>query len=136
MTLYYNKTSEKGKRRFLRSHMTRPEVSLWLRLKGRQILGYKFRRQYSVGAFVLDFYCPALKLAIEIDGESHDKPKARESDRERQEYIEQFGIRFIRFKNDDVENHLEEVITSIQKVLNKSEMRRGLRSLTSSASQC
>ena len=48
MTLYYNKTSEKGKRRFLRSHTTRPEVIIWLRLKSKQILGYKFRRQREV----------------------------------------------------------------------------------------
>ena len=94
--------------------MTQPEITLWSRLKNRQLLKYKFRRQYSVGPFILDFYCPELKLAIEIDGGSHERPQAKESDQERQEYVEKFGIRFLRFKNEEVEKQIERVLTSIE----------------------
>jgi very-short-patch-repair endonuclease len=91
--------------------MTQPEIALWSRLKNRQLLKYKFRRQYSVGPFILDFYCPELKLAIEVDGENHDRSQAKESD---QEHIERFGIQFLRFKNEEVEKQIERVLTSIE----------------------
>ncbi len=71
MTKAYNRTEEKTKRRMLRRSMPRPEAILWARLRDRQLGGQKFRRQYSVGNFVIDFFCPELKLAVEIDGESH-----------------------------------------------------------------
>jgi very-short-patch-repair endonuclease len=74
--------------------MTEPEIILWSRLKNRQMLGYKFRRQVSVGPFVIDFYCPEKKLAIEVDGGSHFVEEAEAYDGERQSVIEQFGIRF------------------------------------------
>ena len=63
--------------------------------------------------FVIDFYSPILKLAIEIDGESHSSEGAAEYDRERQTYIESFGIKFIRFTNNDVYNNLDGVLESI-----------------------
>ena len=102
MTKIYNKASEKEKRRLLRKNMSKAEVIMWSRLKQKQILGYKFRRQYSVGSYVIDFYCPELKLAIEIDGTSHFKERAEYYDRNRQESIEQLGIRFLRFSNMEV----------------------------------
>ena len=64
MTKIYNRSSEKTKRRYLRSHMTGAEVLLWRYLKGKQLLGHKFRRQSSVGPYVLDFYCPDARPAI------------------------------------------------------------------------
>ncbi|MFA5070711.1 MAG: endonuclease domain-containing protein [Patescibacteria group bacterium] len=78
-------------RRTLRHNMTEAEVFLWVRLKNRQVLGYKFRRQYSVGYFVIDFYCPKLKLAIEVDGLSHFTKDTIEYDKRREEYIKSFG---------------------------------------------
>ena len=75
-------------------------------------VGAKFRRQHSVGAFVLDFYCPALRLAIEIDGPSHDL--TGEADSERQNWIEGFGITFLRFSNAQVYEHLADVIETIR----------------------
>jgi very-short-patch-repair endonuclease len=71
MTKLYNQTSEKAKRQQLRKNMTKAEFIMWQKLKGKQLEGYKFRSQYGVGQFVVDFYCTELKLAIEIDGESH-----------------------------------------------------------------
>lgn len=71
MTKIYNRTAERAKRRKLRKVMPRAEVLLWDRLRNRKLLGCRFRRQYSVGPFIVDSYCPGLKLAIELDGESH-----------------------------------------------------------------
>lgn len=87
MTKAYNKKSLTLRRRALRHSMSKAEVILWKELSHRQMLGYKFRRQYSVDHYVLDFYCPRLKLAIEVDGDSHFVPGADEKDRVRQEHI-------------------------------------------------
>lgn len=113
MTQLYNRTSEKAKRQQLRRHLTKAEFRLWQKLKGKQLEGYKFRRQYSVGSFVIDFYCTELKLAIEIDGDSHFEEGAQEYDRERQAVIESVGIRFLRFTNDEVYGNLERVLERI-----------------------
>jgi len=117
MTIIFNKFSEKWKRRYLRNHMTHAEIALWTELKSKR-LGVKFRRQYSVGAFVIDFYCPKKKLAIEVDGISHDSVEALAYDRERQEYIEQYGITFLRFADQQVFDHIDEVLASIRRSLN------------------
>lgn len=70
MTLHFNRQSERDKRRALRSDASAAEKKLWQRLRAGQ-LGAKFRRQYSVDAYVLDFYAPRSKLAVEVDGDSH-----------------------------------------------------------------
>ncbi|PMB00936.1 hypothetical protein CEN49_04055 [Fischerella thermalis CCMEE 5273] len=113
MTKLYNKSSEKEKRRQLRQNITKAEKILWEKVKDRQIEDCKFRRQYSVAEFVIDFYSPELKLAIEIDGDSHFQNGAAEYDKERQVFIESTGIRFIRFTNDDVYNNLSGVLEYI-----------------------
>ena len=109
MTLAFNKEELKARRRSLRKNMPKAEVVLWSRLKNKQILGERFLRQYSVDQYVLDFYCPELKLAIEIDGDSHFMPCAQEQDKARQEHIEAFGIRFLRFTNDDIYKNIDGV---------------------------
>lgn len=113
MTKLYNRTSEKAKRQQLRRNMTKAEFILWQKLKGKQLEGVKFRTQYSVGQFIVDFYCTELKLAIEIDGESHFLLGAQEYDQERQAFIESVGIRFLRFTNDEVYGNLEGVLERI-----------------------
>ena len=90
MTQIFNRSSDTEKRRRLRREGPLAEQRLWLRLRNRQLMGYRFRRQYGIGPYVLDFYCPGLKLAIEVDGDSHFE--AGEYDRERQRYIESLGI--------------------------------------------
>jgi very-short-patch-repair endonuclease len=99
VTEFFNHAEETPRRRELRNAMPRAEVILWSRLKGRQLLGCKFRRQYGVGAFVIDFYSPEIKLGIELDGDSHFEEGRREYDQRRQAFIESFGIRIIRFVN-------------------------------------
>lgn len=113
MTQLYNKASEKAKRQQLRRNMTKAEFMIWQKLKGKQIEGCKFRSQYGVGQFVIDFYCPELKLAIEIDGDSHFQAGAQEYDRERQAFIESVGIRFLRFTNNEVYDNLAGVLERI-----------------------
>jgi very-short-patch-repair endonuclease len=92
-----------------------------MRLSSRQMLGYKFRRQYSVDNFVVDFYCPELKLAIEVDGDSHFTPLARVYDRGRQHHIESFGIRFLRVMNEDVYHNLNAVLDEIVATIRRLE---------------
>jgi very-short-patch-repair endonuclease len=93
--------------------MTKAEFIIWQKLKGKQLEGYKFRSQYGVGSFVVDFYCTELKKTIEIDGYSHFQDGAQEYDRERQAFIESVGIRFLRFTNDEVYGNLEWVLEKI-----------------------
>jgi very-short-patch-repair endonuclease len=113
MTEIFNRKSETDKRRHLRGSMPGAEVVLWSRLKGRQLLGCKFRRQYSVGSYVIDFFSAEIKMGIELDGDSHFQPGAREYDRKRQEFIESFGIQLIRILNTDVYRNLDGVLEMI-----------------------
>jgi len=113
MTKLYNRASEKAKRQQLRRNMTKAEFMLWQKLKGKQLEGVKFRSQYGVGWFVVDFYCTELKLAIEIDGDSHFQDGVQEYDQERQAFIESIGIKVLRVTNDDVYKNLEGVLERI-----------------------
>ena len=115
MTQYFNRASEKEKRRSLRSNMPKAEAVIWLKLKGKQMLGYRFRRQYSVDRYIIDFYCPELMLAVEIDGDSHYQIGSEDSDKHRQAFIESFGIQFLRSTNEDVFKNLERVIETVRK---------------------
>ena len=101
--------------------MTQAETLVWSKLRAKQMCGYKFRRQYSVGVYVLDFYCPTLKLAIEIDGDTHFQAGAKISDLSRQDFIEKFGIRFLRFTNQQVSKNLEGVLARIKKSVEQME---------------
>ena len=105
------------KRRTLRNSATPSEVLLWQRLKGNQVGDCKFRRQVSIGYYILDFYCPALKLAIEIDGASHDGEDAQEYDAIRQRIVEALDIRFLRFTNADIFDRMESVLGRISGVV-------------------
>jgi very-short-patch-repair endonuclease len=93
--------------------MPKAEIILWSRIRRKTIGGYRFRRQYSVGTYVLDFYCPQLKLAIEIDGESHCHSGVEEYDKERENEIKGLGVEFLRFQNDEVYNNLNGVLQNI-----------------------
>jgi very-short-patch-repair endonuclease len=118
MAQVYNKKEYQARRRALRRSMPTAEVILWSKLKNKQMQGKRFLRQYSVDQYVLDFYCPELKLAIEVDGDSHFVAGAQDYDRDRQEYIEEFGIRFLRFTNTDVIENIDGVC---QVIFNKIE---------------
>ena len=96
----YNRMEQKGFRKQLRNNMTSAEVVLWQMLKGRQVNGLKFRRQFGVGPYVLDFYCPELRLCIELDGAYHFTPEQQAYDCHRTRYLtNEHGIRVLRFEN-------------------------------------
>jgi len=115
MTILYNKTKNLEKRKFLRRNQTPQEVILWAHLRRNQI-GFKFKRQYSIGSYVLDFYSPRNKLAIEIDGSQHIENK--DYDVERSEYLFVLGIKIIRFWNNEVNTNIDGVINKIISELN------------------
>jgi very-short-patch-repair endonuclease len=114
MTKHYNKKSEQEKRRSLRNNTTYCEKIVWLHLRKRQ-LGYRFLRQYSVDHFVIDFYCPELKLAVELDGDVHNLPEQKEYDIARQKYLEKFGIKFIRITNEEFLGNPNKAFGKIEK---------------------
>ncbi len=93
--------------------MTQAEAIVWQKLRCKQIESCKFRNQYSVAQFVLDFYSPEIKLGIEIDGESHFQEGAAPYDKERQIFIEFAGISFLRFTNNEVYQNLNGVLEVI-----------------------
>ena len=81
------------------------------------MLGYKFRRQYSVDHFVIDFYCPELKLAVEVDGESHNDDKQKKYDIERQNYLEEFNIKFVRIKDEELLGNPNKAFKKIEQAI-------------------
>ncbi len=114
MTKHYNKSSEKFKRRELRNNPTYGEKLLWNSLRKKQVADARFLRQYSIDKFVVDFYCPELHLAIEIDGPMHFESEDKiEYDKVRQIHLEKFNIKFLRYTDDKVKNNLEEVLKEI-----------------------
>ena len=117
MPQHFNRTTEKAKRRELRNHATDAERLLWQRLKGKQLAGVKFRRQYSIDEFILDFYAPSIKLAIEIDGPTHLSEEAMKYDEVRTKYVERFGIRILRVTNVDVYTNIEGVLLQIESTI-------------------
>ena len=116
MTEVYNISSSKIRRRTLRRRCPVTETLLWSKIRNRQLDGLKFKRQYSIGHYVIDFYCPEKKLAIEIDGDSHFNPKAKQYDKEREEYIKSFGVIFLRFTNKDITENINGVIEVVSKI--------------------
>jgi very-short-patch-repair endonuclease len=100
MTEYFNKKELKARRRQLRSKMTYTEKLVWIYLRKYQ-MHVRFLRQYSIDNYIIDFYCPKLRLAIEIDGDIHDVVEQKLYDIERQHYLEGLGIKFIRVKNEE-----------------------------------
>lgn len=114
----YNNQKLKLKRRTLRNNMPRPEQLLWYYLKGKNLEDYKFRRQYSIGDYIVDFYCPTLRLAIEIDGDSHFVDSdAMVYDQKREKFLTEHNIKIIRFHNSDVMRNSNAVVNKILEYL-------------------
>ncbi len=109
----YNNPEIKLIRKILRNNATPEERLLWSKLRMKRMGGYKFVRQYSVGRFVLDFYCPKAKLAVELDGSQHDESRQYDYDRVRTRYLEGCGIKILRFWNSEVKYQIEAVLDTI-----------------------
>jgi very-short-patch-repair endonuclease len=104
-----------NKARSLRQGQTDVEHLLWQRLRNRQILNFKFRRQFPIDPFIVDFSCLELKLIIELDGSQHFEQA--QYDTERSFYLAQRGFKVIRFWNNDVINNIEGVLEKIYLVI-------------------
>jgi very-short-patch-repair endonuclease len=108
--------------------MTQTEVRLWVLLKGRRLDGWKFRRQTPIGEYIVDFYCPAAKLVVELDGSSHGLDGRFEEDQRRQAWFESHGYRVLRFSADYPEqDYLEGVWATIQLALDEVPAHIALR---------
>jgi len=97
----------------MRREMTSAEACLWERIRGKRLGGLRFRAQHPVGQFILDFYCPICKLAIEVDGGSHDGEA--EQDMARTAQLTAYGYRVLRFTNTQVMTQIADVLEQIQK---------------------
>jgi len=110
----HNNTKLFERRKELRRNSTSQEEILWNELRNSK-LGFRFRRQHSVGGYILDFYCFSKRLIIEVDGGSHNSNK--EYDAVRDKFFTDLGYKILRFKNKDVENNLSKVLSKIKENL-------------------
>ncbi|HEY4485368.1 MAG TPA: endonuclease domain-containing protein [Nitrospiria bacterium] len=101
------------RRRELRKVMTPVENHLWLRLRYKQVAGIKFRRQHGIGPFIVDFFCPEIALAIEVDGDVHAQADQIVRDQEREAFLRNLGVDVVRFQNYDVLRNIDGVIEKI-----------------------
>lgn len=98
----------------LRQTMTPTETRLWQALRANRLGGIHFRRQQIIGSYIVDFYCHAVGLVIEVDGGVHLAQQTE--DRNRDAYLQDFGLTVLRFKNDEVEQHIADVLSAIHSV--------------------
>ncbi len=113
----YNNQKLRERRRELRRRQTNPEEKLWQKIRDRQLKNYKFYRQYSIGPYILDFYCPKVRLAVELDGKSHSSIDAQIYDKERTQYLSGAQVRVLRFNNSEILENLNNVIAKIKILL-------------------
>jgi very-short-patch-repair endonuclease len=106
----------RDRRRRLRNLPTYGEAILWHLLKGKG-LGVKFRRQAGIGRYIADFYCTEKKLVIELDGPTHHTPHGKEYDARRDKFLNDQGIRVLRFTNEQCDAHYGDVILAIKSAL-------------------
>jgi len=116
----YNNELLKDRRKQLRNNLTIAEASLWNYLKGRRFHNKKFRRQQSIGPFIVDFYCTSEKLATELDGEVHRNDRVYSKDQEKMKYLTELGIKVVRFENNLIFRHLESVLVKIEQKMFKT----------------
>ena len=108
-------TFEKAK--VLRMHMTEAEKLLWSVLRRKQLQGCRFRRQHPIGQFIADFYCHEKQLVIEVDGGVHLEEEQKEYDEGRNHEMQHWGIKILRFTNEEITKDLDNVIGKIMKYL-------------------
>ena len=111
-----NAPEQKSFRKELRHKLTPTEATLWKRLKNKGAGDLKFRRQQGVGPYILDFYCPELRIDIELDGTVHDTYAAYEYDKQRTAFLQKQDIRVIRFRNEQVWSNIDAVVEEILRV--------------------
>jgi len=113
MKFLRNDPTLKPRRRELRRNQTEAEKALWVHLRNMRFHGMKFFRQYSIGPYILDFYSPTLKLAIELDGGQHNQPENKEYDSARSEYLKAQGVEVTRFWDNEVLHDIQSVLAGL-----------------------
>jgi very-short-patch-repair endonuclease len=121
MQQFFNRLDLKERRRELRNNPTHAEREMWCGLRKRRLSGYKFRRQHSIGPFIADFYSPALRLVVEIDGATHDDDEQKRYDAKRTEYFLSYGIDEIRFTDGEVFASVDACMEKIVKFIQERE---------------
>ena len=117
MTELFNKKETKSFRRFLRSQPISAERKIWYRLRKKQ-LNYRINRQFAIGNYIVDFYCPKKRLIIEIDGATHSTDKEIAHDAERERFLKSLGLKIKRYTNEDIFRNIDLVVTDIYEELN------------------
>jgi very-short-patch-repair endonuclease len=120
MAELFNQEKQKERRRLLRSQMPVSEKLFWYKVR-RNNLGYRFRRQFGIGKYIVDFYCPQFKLVVEIDGATHETEKELEHDRIRQNFLEGLGLEVKRYDNLQIKNGLGWVIDDLLEFIKRKE---------------
>ena len=103
-----------SKAQLLRRNETKAEKLLWEKLRNNQLEGLKFRRQHPVNIYIADFYCHKFKLIIELDGDYHDQEEQKQKDEVRTEVLRLNDLKIIRFKNEEVEQDINQVLITIK----------------------
>lgn len=103
----------KGYSRQLRKNITDAERALWSKMRGKQLKGCQFYRQKPLGNFIIDFYCPKGSLVVELDGGQHYSEEGKAKDAHRDKYLEEMGLRVLRFSDREVFENLKGVIEKI-----------------------
>lgn len=109
--------------RKLRNNSTKAEIRLWRYLRGKQVRGLDFHRQKPLGDFIADFYCPEIKLVIEVDGYTHRFQDTIRKDKGKEDYLKKCDIVVMRFKDDEVMNDIKSVISRIEQFGSESQNR-------------
>jgi len=99
--------------RVLRKNLTTQEIKLWYHLRGKHFEDLKFRRQYPIGNYIVDFCCPAEKLVIELDGSGHLTEQQTKKDKKRDEFLKRQGFRIYRVWNSEIDENLDGVLEEI-----------------------
>jgi len=100
----------------LRENPTKAEIVLWGILRKKQMMGLRFKQQHPIRIFIADFYCHAIKLVIEVDGDVHNAQENKEYDQNRTAELENYGITVIRFSNEEILKNIETIKSNIEKV--------------------
>jgi len=115
----YNKKLKQLSRE-LRKNMTDAERLLWSRLRRKQINGVQFYRQKPLGNYIVDFYCPAVNLVIEVDGGQHYSQSGKLKDAERDQFLSELGLEVLRFSNTEVLSEIDAVVRVIESRVTES----------------
>lgn len=110
-----NQPNLKSFRKDLRSNLTPAEAKLWSYLQNSKLENRKFRRQHSIENYILDFYCPSEKIAIELDGDTHSTLNQKEADKTRDLFLKSIGIKVLRFENKMVFENSNSMLNTIKK---------------------